>query len=74
MSREERSGFKAQLDGDMSDLSKDKRRGEGTSSALTDQKLPKKSERKSESDIYEEEFEEIDEDLPENDDHLEIGN
>ena len=69
LSREERSGMKAEINAlDQSDnsfekqrLSKDK--DDRTNSALTDKNRKQKSDR---SDNYEDEFEEIDEDLPDN--------
>lgn len=63
-SREEKSGFKAEI----SDTKKDKLRD----SKLSDKKGGK-SGRKSEEDNYEDEFEEIDEDLPDNEPEMEYN-
>ena len=66
LSREERSGIKAEFTGlDNSEKSQSmKDRDDRTNSALTDKSKKQKSDL---DDNYEDEFEEIDEDLPEND-------
>jgi len=69
MSREEKSGFKAEIrniDKSDSDFDRNKSRRNGATSDLTEKDFVRKQKSEVE-DNYEDEFDEIDEDLPDND-------
>lgn len=72
MSREERSGYKARIDTDqMSEMKSG--RGIGTGMEMSDIQKSYRTNKKSDEDNYDEDFEDIEEDLPRNDDDLDIS-
>lgn len=72
MSREERSGFKARISAEEMSGSKSGH-GIGTGIGITDIQKSLRSNRKSDEDNYDEDFEDIEEDLPRNDDDLDVS-